>query len=630
MEMIPLLIGIPAVLAVLFQVIRNEKARGYVVYAGAGVLMLTTVIFIWRWIADGAQTWTFYPQTELIDHLMTVGDIVLMCLIIYLSVKYKKILPILLTVSQTALLLYTEFTAEVVEGPHMMVDWLTILMCIIIAFIGGFICIYTVGYMKGYHAHHTDVQDRQPFFFSMLFLFLAAMFGLVLSQNLIWIYFFWEITSVISFLMIGYTRTPEAVGNSFCALWMNLLGGLGFAVAIALMAQIYGTVQLTDVVQIGALLPLMCLALAGMTKSAQLPFSTWLLGAMVAPTPSSALLHSATMVKAGVYLLIRISPALAGNLVGIIVSSIGGFTFIMASMMAIAQHDAKKVLAFSTISNLGLIVGCAGIGAEETVWAAIFLMIFHSVSKSMLFQSVGAAENTLGSRDIEDMHGLIIRAPKLAYIMGIGIAGMYLAPFGMLISKWVALKAFVDSGNFVLVLFIAYGSATTMLYWTKWLAKLLCYHIPRQKTQDLTHRDEYVSMSFHAVSMLLLCLLLPLVAVGVVNPIVRNLFGNSTDVLSMSVLTTMAIMLVSIFIVPVVMFFISRRSHTELVPIYMNGINEGDNRFFRNSYDEQEHHYLSNWYLRREFGRGHLRVPSIILAAAVLVLGFCLVIGGVS
>ena len=630
MEMIPLLIGIPAVLAVLFQVIRNEKARGYVVYAGAGVLMLTTVIFIWRWIADGAQTWTFYPQTELIDHLMTVGDIVLMCLIIYLSVKYKKILPILLTVSQTALLLYTEFTAEVVEGPHMMVDWLTILMCIIIAFIGGFICIYTVGYMKGYHAHHTDVQDRQPFFFSMLFLFLAAMFGLVLSQNLIWIYFFWEITSVISFLMIGYTRTPEAVGNSFCALWMNLLGGLGFAVAIALMAQIYGTVQLTDVVQTGALLPLMCLALAGMTKSAQLPFSTWLLGAMVAPTPSSALLHSATMVKAGVYLLIRISPALAGNLVGIIVSSIGGFTFIMASMMAIAQHDAKKVLAFSTISNLGLIVGCAGIGAEETVWAAIFLMIFHSVSKSMLFQSVGAAENTLGSRDIEDMHGLIIRAPKLAYIMGIGIAGMYLAPFGMLISKWVALKAFVDSGNFVLVLFIAYGSATTMLYWTKWLAKLLCYHIPRQKTQDLTHRDEYVSMSFHAVSMLLLCLLLPLVAVGVVNPIVRNLFGNSTDVLSMSVLTTMAIMLVSIFIVPVVMFFISRRSHTELVPIYMNGINEGDNRFFRNSYDEQEHLYLSNWYLRREFGRGHLRVPSIILAAAVLVLGFCLVIGGVS
>ena len=628
--MIPLLIGIPAALAVLFQIIRNEKVRGYIVYAGAGIIMLTTVIFIGTWISDGAQTWMFYPETEMIDHLMTVGDIFLMCLIIYLSVKHGKVLPIILSVAQTALVIYTEFTAEVAEGPHMMVDWLTVLMCVIIAFIGGFICIYTVGYMKGYHHHHKEVKDRQPFFFSMLFLFLAAMFGLVLSQNLVWIYFFWEITSVISFLMIGYTQSDEAVNNSFCALWMNLLGGLGFAVAIALMAQLHGTLQLLEVVNIGALLPLMCLSLAGMTKSAQLPFSTWLLGAMVAPTPSSALLHSATMVKAGVYLLIRISPALEGNLVGIIVSSIGGFTFIMASMMAIAQNDAKKVLAFSTISNLGLIVACSGIGVEETVWAAVFLMVFHAVSKSMLFQSVGATENTLGSRDIEDMHGLIIRVPKLAYIMGIGIAGMYLAPFGMLISKWLALKAFVDSGNVILVLCIAYGSATTMFYWTKWLAKLLCYHIPRDTVKDVTRKDEYISMSFHAIVMLLLCLFLPVVAITVVNPIVRELFGNTHDVLSMSVLTTMAIMLVSIFIVPVVMFFISRRSHQELVPIYMNGVNEGDNRFFTNSFGGKDHLYLSNWYLRFEFGRRHLRIPSIIVATAVLVVGFCLVIGGVS
>ena len=628
--MIPLLIGIPAALAVLFQIIRNEKVRGYIVYAGAGIIMLTTVIFIGTWIGDGAQTWMFYPETEMIDHLMTVGDIFLMCLIIYLSVKHGKVLPIILSVAQTALVIYTEFTAEVAEGPHMMVDWLTILMCVIIAFIGGFICIYTVGYMKGYHHHHKEVKDRQPFFFSMLFLFLAAMFGLVLSQNLVWIYFFWEITSVISFLMIGYTQSDEAVNNSFCALWMNLLGGLGFAVAIALMAQLHGTLQLLEVVNIGALLPLMCLSLAGMTKSAPLPFSTWLLGAMVAPTPSSALLHSATMVKAGVYLLIRISPALEGNLVGIIVSSIGGFTFIMASMMAIAQNDAKKVLAFSTISNLGLIVACSGIGVEETVWAAVFLMVFHAVSKSMLFQSVGATENTLGSRDIEDMHGLIIRVPKLAYIMGIGIAGMYLAPFGMLISKWLALKAFVDSGNVILVLCIAYGSATTMFYWTKWLAKLLCYHIPRDTVKDVTRKDEYISMSFHAIVMLLLCLFLPVVAITVVNPIVRELFGNTHDVLSMSVLTTMAIMLVSIFIVPVVMFFISRRSHQELVPIYMNGVNEGDNRFFTNSFGGKDHLYLSNWYLRFEFGRRHLRIPSIIVATAVLVVGFCLVIGGVS
>ena len=182
----------------------------------------------------------------------------------------------------------------------------------------------------------------------------------------------------------------------------------------------------------------------------------------------------------------------------------------------------------------------------------------------------------------------------------------------------------------VLVLFIAYGSATTMFYWTKWLAKLRGFHIPREKVQDVTRKDEYVSMFFHAAVMLLLCLLLPLVAKWMVNPIIRELFGNSKDVLSMSVLTTMAIMLVSIFIVPAAMFFISRRSHREIVPIYMNGINEGDNRFFMNSYGKKEHLYLSNWYLRFEFGRRHLRIPSLIMAAAVLVVGFCLVIGGVS
>ena len=114
--MIPLLIGIPAVLAVLFQFIRNEKARGYIVYAGAGIIMLTTVIFIVNWIDGGARAWMLYPETELIDHLMVAGDIFLMCLIIYLSVKHGKVLPIILSIAQTAIVLYTEFTVDVKEG----------------------------------------------------------------------------------------------------------------------------------------------------------------------------------------------------------------------------------------------------------------------------------------------------------------------------------------------------------------------------------------------------------------------------------------------------------------------------------------------------------------------------------
>ena len=593
-----LLIAWPALAAAILPCIRDRRARGAAVYAAAAGVMVLATALLAAWLAGGAGRDELYLETGLVDHAMLAGELVLMGLIVLLSVRHRKYPVILLSAGQTLLVAWSELTSPVSPAAHMRVDGLAMLLCIIAAFVGGFICIYAVGYMKGYHEHHEEYIDRSGFFFSMLFLFLAAMFGLVLSENLVWMYFFWEITSVVSFLLIGYTRTEEAVGNSFRALWMNLLGGFGFAVAIAYAARACGTVQLSQVVALGAAIPVVLLAFAALTKSAQMPFSSWLLGAMVAPTPSSALLHSATMVKAGVYLLIRLAPALAGTLSGVMVSFIGGFTFIVCSMMAIAQNDGKKVLAFSTISNLGLIVACAGIGAEETIWAAVLLMIFHSVSKSMLFQAVGSIENCMGSRDIEDMHGLLLRLPRLTYIMGIGIAGMYLAPFGMLISKWVALRAFVDADNYLLVVFIAYGSATTMLYWTKWLCKLVALHHTKVTVRDVTRRDQYLSMYVHAASTLLLCLLFPLLAKNVVDPIIMELFGEAHDVLSMSVLTTMAVMLVSVIFVPALMFLITRSARSQIVPIYMGGANEGDNTYFVNSYGEPEHLYLSNWYLR--------------------------------
>lgn len=628
MGVIPFLIGWPVLIAVIVPFLKSERVRSVLVYVGAGGVMALSVALLAQWLVSGGEVMSFYRETELVDHLMLAGELVLMALIVYLSVVHRKYPVILLSVAQTAVLIWTETNFPVEPASHMKVDGLSMLMTVIAAFVGGLICIYAVGYMKAYHHHHKEYKDRTGFFLSMLFLFLGAMFGLVLSGNLVWMYFFWEITSVVSFLLIGYTRTEEAVHNSFRALWMNLLGGLGFAVAIAVSAASLHTVQLEEVVQTGAAIPIALLALAGLTKSAQLPFSSWLLGAMVAPTPSSALLHSATMVKAGVYLLIRLSPAMAGTMGGTMVSLIGGFTFIACSMMAIAQNDGKKVLAFSTISNLGLIVACAGIGKEETIWAAVLLMIFHAVSKSMLFQAVGSIENILGSRDIESMHGLLLRLPKLTYIMGIGIAGMYLAPFGMLISKWVALKAFVDAGDVLLVLFLAYGSATTMLYWTKWLAKLISIHRTKEEAKDITRRDQYLSMFVHSICVVLLCLLFPLLEQKVVTPVVLQIFGSAHEVLSMSVLTTMAVMLISVLFVPTMMFFVTRSARRVYVPIYMGGANMGDNTYFVNSYGEPEHLYLSNWYLRFEFGMRRLMRPSVIASAGLLIVMLCLIVGG--
>ena len=628
MAIIPILIGWPALMALVIPCIRDTRLRGRVVYGGAAVIMVLAAFLLGAWLQGGGGIVSLCGEVPLIDHLMLAGEFALMVLIVYLSIKYKKYPVVLLSVGQTCLMAWSELTCPVESPTHIQLDCLSMLMLIIVAFVGGLICIYAVGYMKAYHEHHKEYKDRSGFFFSMLFLFLAAMFGLVLSENLVWMYFFWEVTSVVSFLLIGYTRTEEAVNNSFRALWMNLLGGFGFAAAIVYMAWNYGVVQLAEVIAIAPAIPVALLAFAALTKSAQLPFSSWLLGAMVAPTPSSALLHSATMVKAGVYLLIRLAPALAGSTAGAMVSFLGGFTFLAASMMAIAQNDGKKVLAFSTVSNLGLIVACAGIGEEETVWAAVLLMIFHSVAKSMLFQAVGSIENALGTRDIEAMHGLLLRLPRLTYVMGIGIAGMYLAPFGMLISKWVALRSFVDSNNYLLVIFLAYGSGTTMFYWTKWLSKLVSLHHTREPVTDRTHRDQYLSMFVHAAATLGLCLLFPLVSDRVVDPIVRTLLGSAHAVLSMNVLTTMVIMVVSVLFVPTLMFVLTRSTHRDYVPIYMGGANEGDNTYFVNSYGEPEHLYLSNWYMRFEFGMRRLMRPAVIVSAGVLAVMLCVIIGG--
>ena len=151
------------------------------------------------------------------------------------------------------------------------------------------------------------------------------------------------------------------------------------------------------------------------------------------------------MVKAGVYLVLRMAPAITGTTVGLMVALVGGVTFLIGSLAAITTREAKRVLAWSTVANLGLIVMCGGIGTSQAVWAGVLLIIFHAVAKCLLFLCVGVVEHKLHSRNIEDMSGLVVYMPRVAVMMLIGMAGMSLAPFGMLISKWAVLRAVVDA-----------------------------------------------------------------------------------------------------------------------------------------------------------------------------------------
>ena len=303
MWMIPFLICFPLVVAALMYVIRVNKVRNMVAYISAGVIMLVTGLFFATWIGQGAPVMDLYYHTHTIDMIMLGGVWLLMFVITYLSFKYKKHIISLLSIVPTLMITYMELMGpEMAEIAHIRVDRLSMLMCVIIGLIGSLIVIYSVGYMHGYHHLHTEYEDRRYYFFMLLFIFLGAMFGFVLSESLLWIDLFWEMTSVCSFLLIGYTRTKEAINNSFRALWMNLLGGVGVVVAIMYTGYTTGSLSFHNLIELGtkgnaaAVIPVALLAVAALTKAAQMPFSTWLMGAMVAPTPSSALLHSATMV----------------------------------------------------------------------------------------------------------------------------------------------------------------------------------------------------------------------------------------------------------------------------------------------------------------------------------------------
>ncbi len=633
MELIGFLIIFPFIIALALAFVKNNVVRKAVTYISAVIVAGEAIAFAVNFLVSGQPVQYLY-NTEVIDIIMLVGEIFLMIMIIVLSVKYKKLYVAVLSVIQTAAIVWLEFSGYTKEYElhHIYADRLTVIMVLMIGVIGSMICIYAAGYMRDYHHHHKEFTDRRRFFFSMLFVFLGSMFGLVFSSNMIWIYFFWEITSVSSFLLIGYTRTEEAVNNSFRALWMNLLGGIGFAAAIIFSVIKLNTINLADLLTCESgtvIIPIMLLAFAGLTKSAQLPFSRWLMGAMVAPTPTSALLHSATMVKAGVYLLIRLAPGMRGTSAGMTVAIVGGFTFFVASIRAIIHSDGKKILAYSTVSNLGLITACAGVGTDETVWAGVFLMIFHSVSKSLLFQSVGAVENTIGSRDIEDMHGLIKRYPRLAIVITVGIAGMFLAPFGMLISKWAALKAFVDAHNAILVLLLAFGSATTMFYWTKWLLKILAWSEKTVKQKNMTSSGQWVSLIGHALIMVVLVLVYPLISRTFMQPMLNSLYGYKVNqVLQPTDMIIMAFMVIAIFVVPFVAYHISKHSKSIITTAYMSGINRDNGRKFIDSFGEEKTTYLANWYLIDIFGPNKFLKPATLIATAGLIIGMIITIGG--
>lgn len=323
-------------------------------------------------------------------------------------------------------------------------DGLSLVMALLVSGIGGLIVIYAGGYLHG----HPQLGR----FYLYLLSFMGAMVGLVLSDNLILMFVFWELTSITSYLLIGFKHEEkDSRWKALQALLVTGLGAMGMLAGFVLLAVVTGSYSITEINQSPGLIAaspyataIVCLVLLGaFTKSAQVPFHFWLPNAMAAPTPVSAFLHSATMVKAGVFLMARLNPAFAEtSLWGVLLISFGGTTFLMAVLLGLWNRDLKGILAYTTLAVLGLLTFLIGIGTALAIKAMVLFLVAHALYKAALFMTAGSVDHGCGTRDVRRLRGLRRYMPWTTAAALLAVLSMCgLPPFFGFIGKEVIYEA---------------------------------------------------------------------------------------------------------------------------------------------------------------------------------------------
>lgn len=673
--MMAVAILLPVVSAILVFAVRHYQARGFIVILTAAILSINSVLILKQ------GKFLFTPTGVDWNHIISVLDFLMLFFFVYTGFSRRNWLVLLFAVTQLVPLAYFEFVmkAHLEIEPAFCVDSLAAIMTLIISIIGSVICVYGIRYIED-HEHHLHLKkSRQSRFLFWMVIFLSVMNGLVFANNLYWLYFFWECTTLCCFQLIAHDRTKEALNNASRALWIGSLGGTAFVGAIIFLYVNAGGSEALSLQRLlsgspGAaimVLPLALLCFTAFTKAAQFPFQSWLLGAMVAPTPVSALLHSSTMVKAGVYLVIRLAPAYStmtlgklGLLFGEVVALVGGFTFLAGSLLAVSQTNGKKVLAYSTIANLGLIIACAGINTPLSIAAAIFLTLFHAISKALLFLCAGTVEHIIWSREIDDMEALATKAPVTTLVMGLGILSMFLPPFGMLLGKWMAFEAVSSVQRIaekmdplmsylliiplvLLALFFAIASAATIVFWAKMLGRVL------QVLPETKRVPEKMSIGYR-FPLFFLLIGVVVVSIGiapiyqnflayVVGDVIQSVQVNSfdgglwTEALGQPGMPAPALIgyypVVLLFLILmmalVLPFLVIRLRPSEIRPIYLCGeqVGEGDTEEYMTACEKKEKIQLGGFYYQKILGESAMNPILNGVAINLLVILFGVVLG---
>jgi len=458
-----------------------------------------------------------------IHYIFVFVDIVLLLYFLVQGLIFKNNLVTILAASQMVLYSIVLFLTPALNSSDIFVDNISSVMYLIINIVGGVIIIYALKYIES----EEFTRFKKNAFISMLFFFLAVMNFIVSTNNIEIFFMLFELTTLCSFVLIGYRKDKISVDNALKALWMNQIGGVAILLALIVSITQYDTIYfdiLIANIDDAFLLPIVLLAIAGFVKGATIPFDKWLLGAMVAPTPVSAILHSATMVKIAPYLMLKLAPAMSG-FISVTITLIGTFVFFSASLLALSKDYFKEILGLSTISLLALMMALAVVGTEPATTACLVLIVFHAISKALLFLQAGILEKSFHLKYVKDIDGLINHSPLVVFFIVVGFASLTLPPFGAFIAKFMAIESIADMITTnplyaISIIFIALGSVFLTLLYFKVVTKLFA------KNVDSKPRYVEISKYYTFTSSILLILL----AVGVYISFDMELL-NSVEIL---------------------------------------------------------------------------------------------------
>jgi len=375
-----------------------------------------------------------FALPHLADMALIFADIILLFYFIIQGRIYNDYKVLGLGILQLLLYGWVEMLLPSSSASSLVIDELSKMMFVIINTVGGIIVLYAVKYIS----YEKMDGFRKRLFLAYLFIFLSIMNALVMVNSILIFFFLFEMTTLASYLLIGFRKDELSQKNALRALWMNQIGGVVILLGALAAIMLFDTVAFDHLLSSSGgylLFAVALLSMAAFVKGAAMPFDGWLLGAMVAPTPVSAMLHSATMVKIAPFMILKFAPVLAGTLLGGMISVYGALVFVAASYFALSKEIFKEILGYSTIALLGLMMSLAAIGTQTSQKVVMVLILFHAFSKALLFLTAGVLEKEQHMKSIESMKGLVQRAPKSVAFIIFGFMTLVLPPFGLFMGQ---------------------------------------------------------------------------------------------------------------------------------------------------------------------------------------------------